>query len=138
MPISRLERSVRATWLMGLVGASIWMPFIFWTLLETGDATGGIVGFGWYGACLGMAWYLSPWRNPGVPLWKLLALCLGSVFAGAAVFILRYELYREGSRQFLWSMLALLAMFAPAVMVGKKSWRDFFPEEQDGIDRDFG
>jgi hypothetical protein len=127
MPKSNLERSLRAAWLLGLAGASVWMPVLTWSVLAAGDATGGIVGTGWYGACLGMSWYLSPWRNPGVPLWKLLSICLGSILGGAVFFILRYRLYEEGSRHFLWSMLALIAMFLPAFLVGRKTWRDFFP-----------
>ncbi|MGE4292268.1 MAG: hypothetical protein AB7E32_08665 [Desulfovibrio sp.] len=128
MPVSKLQRSIRIAWLLGLAGVSIWMPVLTWTVLAAGDATGGIVGTGWYGACLGMAWYLSPWRNPGVPLWKLLGICLGAVLLGAIFFIVRYELYQEATRQFVWSMAALAAMFLPAFLVGKKTWRDFFPD----------
>lgn len=123
-----MARGIKTAWLLGLTGASIWMPVLAWVLLTTGDATGGIVGTAWFGACLGMAWYLSPWRNPRVPLWKLLIICLGAILAAGIFFTMRYELYREGGRHFLWSMAALAAMFLPVFLVGKKTWMDFFPD----------
>lgn len=136
MPHERLQRSIRWAWLLGLVGTSVWMPILAVALLEAGDATGGIVGTGWFGACLGMAWYLAPWRNPRVPLWKLLALCLGAILAGALFFILRYRLYAEGQREFLWSLGALVLMFLPALLVGRRTWSDFFPDRPAAAEAD--
>jgi hypothetical protein len=127
MAESNMERCGQAAWLLGLLGAGIWMPVVSWALLMAGDVTGGIVGTGWFGACMGMAWFLAPWRNKTTPLWKPLLLCFGSILGGAVFFTVRYRLYEVGGRHFLWSMLALTAMFLPAFLVGKKTWSQLFP-----------
>ncbi|SKA78688.1 hypothetical protein SAMN02745704_01178 [Paucidesulfovibrio gracilis DSM 16080] len=126
-----LERCGRAAWLLGLVGVAIWLPIVAWALLEAGDVTGGIVATAWFGAGVGLAWYLAPWRNKNTPLWKPLSICLGSVVIAATFFTYRYDLHEGQGSSFLWSMAVLLVMFLPAFLAGRKRWYELFPDQKD-------
>ncbi len=120
LPVTDERRSQRLGWTLGFGGGSIWMIGPVLGAFAFGAYRLGLLSLAMLLLNLALIVYLSPWKHPNVPLWKLYFPIVAFQLVWASAVITMYEWYggqSEGLPPMTW-----LAVFLPLLIFGRQRW----------------
>jgi len=118
------HRGARTGWILGGVGALVWIPVLAGVLLAKGNTMGGALGLGLFVIGIFYLIVFAPWRHGGMPF-RRLYLGLVLIILVAAVALLAFW---EGGRYLdmrkAYYLVYFLPLLIPVFTFGKKTWTD--------------
>lgn len=118
------RRGEKIGWLAGWIGGFSWVAILSVIFMAKGQWAPGCAGL----LLLLVAWatvvFLSPWRHPKTPYWKLM---LGpyALLVPTAFWMIWAFGGIEKSDWNGWSLLWLLPLFIPVGVLGNRCWDDY-------------
>lgn len=109
-------------WVVGFLGASLWLITLAIVRLVNQDIWGGVLGLLLYLVCLVCIFSLRPWKHPQTRLWKLYTATMAPLLLAAGFFYWRENPIDFSLSGILGVVSLLFVLFLPVLLHGQKTW----------------
>ncbi len=110
-------------WVGGWIGAFIWVAILSILFFYQEKLLQGVLGFALTAMALSSIGFLTPWRFPETPYWKLM-LVPYSFFLLSFLWAFWAFGGCEASGLAWWNFSWVLALLVPFIILGKRKWSD--------------
>jgi len=111
-------------WTAGWMGGFIWVAALSILFLLQGQYKQGVLGLALTGIAMISIVFLSPWRFPSTPYWKLMVVPYGMFFSSIVWCIWSYGGLKAAGLNW-WTLLWLLPLLTPIGILSQRKWKDF-------------
>ena len=110
-------------WTAGWMGGFIWVAALSILFLFQGHYKQGVLGMALTGVAMMSIVFLSPWRFPSTPYWKLMLVPYGMFFSSIVWCIWSYGGLAAAGLNW-WNLLWLVPLLTPVGILSYRKWKD--------------
>jgi hypothetical protein len=110
-------------WTAGWMGGFIWVAALSILFFFQGQYKQGVLGMALTGVAMMSIVFLSPWRFPSTPYWKLMLVPYGMFFSSIVWCIWSYGGLAAAGLNW-WNLLWLVPLLTPVGILSHRKWKD--------------
>ena len=126
------ERGRRWGWILGFMGASLWILLASIMLFIKPDLAGASLSLGLYFIILFFIFNWTPWKRPDTAFWKMYLVNVVFILSMLPYFAWRFDLSLDDLRSSGLSLVVLIPILIPIFILGRKSWNELVKSKDQG------
>ncbi len=126
------ERSRRWGWIIGFMGASLWILLGSIMLFFKPDPVGALLGLVLYFVILFLVFNWTPWKRPDTAFWKMYLVNVVFILSMLPYFAWRFDWSLVDLKNSGISPVVLISILIPVFILGRKSWNEQVKSKDQG------